>query len=718
MEANIESPSGGARQAATSGTGKWRSVGLSSSARRVMAAARWYHAALAGVLMLSALLGVFRLGREGYSNLYYAATVKSMLTSWHNFFFASYDPGGFVSVDKPPLGLWIQTLSAWLFGFHGWSLLLPQVLAGVLSVALLYHLVRRTFGPVAGLIAALALAVAPINVATNRNNTMDSMLVLTLLIAAWAAIRAAESGRLRWLLYCAFMVGIGFNIKMLQAYLVLPAFGVLYLLAASPRWWRRVLHLGLATVVLVVVSLSWAFAVELTPADKRPYVGSSSNNSVLDLIFGYNGLNRLSGELGNIQQVPLTGAPRRPIPGQPQQLPPGFQPGQGPIVPQQGHTDAQGGGGPARITSIGGEAGNRGPLRLLNEQLAGQVGWLLPLAVLGLVAAAWQTRLRWPLDKRHQSLLLWGMWLLTQATFFSVAGFWHRYYLVVLSPAIAALAGAGVVAMWHDYRQHRWRGWLLPAALVGMAALQAYILADYPDWSRRLTPWILGLTVLATVGLVVARVAPRLRIGPWPAAAATAGVLALLIAPTSWGALTVWNAPGDMLPAAGPSVFEDMPGFPGGTYNVKITGGDATADPKLVSYLRVNRGKSKYLVATGSSATASPIILSTGEPVMALGGFGGMDPILTVEELAEIVARGEVRFFLLQSGMGPPQPSGSNIQNGNLPGPPENDRDRWVTEHCRRVPEESWQSATSSSGNVGPGGLGGEALYDCGAGAQ
>lgn len=174
----------------------------------------WHALALAAVLVLAAFLNFFRIGSLGYGNTYYAAAVKNMLTSWHNFFFVSFD-AGFISVDKPPLGLWVQAASAWLFGFHGWSLLLPQALAGVASVALLYHLVGRTFGMGAGLVAALALALTPIVVATSRNNTADMLLVFTVLAAAWVVVHSVETGRLRWLLLGAAIVGLGFNIKMM-----------------------------------------------------------------------------------------------------------------------------------------------------------------------------------------------------------------------------------------------------------------------------------------------------------------------------------------------------------------------------------------------------------------------------------------------------------------------------------------------------------------------
>src|ERR671921_1418761 len=254
----------------------------------------WHGPALAAILLLSAFLNLYGLKSEGYPNSYYAAAVKNMLTSWSNFFFVSFD-AGFVSVDKPPLGLWVQAASAWLSGFNGLALLLPQAIAGVLSVAVLYHLVRRTFGPVAGLLSALALAVTPIMVATSRNNTMDMLVVLAVLLAAWAFIVAAEKGSLGLLLVGAAIVGLGFNVKTLQAFLVLPALYLLYLLAARTTWRRRFVHLAAATVVLFAVSLSWAVAVDLTPEDQRPYVGGSNGDSALDLAFGYNGAERLLG---------------------------------------------------------------------------------------------------------------------------------------------------------------------------------------------------------------------------------------------------------------------------------------------------------------------------------------------------------------------------------------------------------------------------------------
>src|SRR5437660_282405 len=258
----------------------------------------WHRLALAGIMFISIFMNFFQLGQNGFGNLYYAAGVRSMLDNWHTFFFVSYDPGGFVTISSPPLGFWLQVVSAKLLVFTPFSVFLPQAIAGVLSVLLLYYLVRRHFGVVAGLLAALALALSPISVVTNRNITIDSTLALILLVGAWAVLRAAETGRLRWLLLTAVIVGIGFNIKMLEAYLVVPAFGLLYLLAAPRSIWKRIGHLTVAAVLLLVISLSWVVAVDLTPASQRPYVGSTQDNSELTLALGYNGIQRLLGSFG------------------------------------------------------------------------------------------------------------------------------------------------------------------------------------------------------------------------------------------------------------------------------------------------------------------------------------------------------------------------------------------------------------------------------------
>jgi 4-amino-4-deoxy-L-arabinose transferase-like glycosyltransferase len=715
----------------------------------------WERAGLALVLLVAGVLDFWQLNRVGYGNTYYAAAVKSMLQNWHNFFFNAFDPGGFVTIDKPPLGFWLQVASAKIFGFSGLSLMLPQALAGVLSVAVLYRLVSRSFGTVAGLLAALALAVMPVSVAASRNNIIDGTLVLVTLLGAWAVLRAAETGRLRWLLLCAVLVGLGFNVKMLEAYLVVPAFGLLYLVAAPRRWTTRTWHLGLATAVLLAVSFSWALAVDLTPASARPYVGSSGTNSEVNLALGYNGLERLTGRLRL-----FTGGRRPTLPSA------SAAPGTHAAASANSAGPAGGTGNAAQQAAARGftrgETGNPGPLRLFNSALGSQVSWLLPLALLGLIAAAWRTRVRFPLDRRQQSLVLWGAWLLVQAAFFSIAGFFHTYYMVMMAPSIAALAGIGLVALWRDYRSSSWRGWALPLTLLVTAGVQAYLLSSYPGWSSWLTPLVVGFCVVAAIALgarrLDGRVSRRVALG-----AAALGVVGLLAAPTTWAADTVLNTRGGGLPTAGPPPQNGGDRFPGAARaqsgrrgfvafdgrGFAVFGGfggrdDAGASTRLVQYLEAHRGQTRYLLATLNAMTAAPIILATGQPVMALGGFSGADRIVTPRDLSRLVSDGTVRFFLLNSFSPravnldalPPQirafVEGRGGRGfGGFGGGQNGDLVQWVSANCAVVPSSLWQptatrfpggagspstgargSRAGGFGFFGPGG-GGEQLYDC-----
>ncbi len=367
--------------------------------RPAVMVASWYRGALGAILLLSAALNVFQLDRVGLGNTYYSTAVKSMTQSWHNFFFVAFDPGAFVTVDKPPVAFWIQAASVKLFGFSGLSLILPEAIAGVLSVWLLYSLVSRSFGRPAGLLSALALAITPVAVLVDRSNLVEGILVLTLILAAGAVIRATETGSLRWLLLGFALADVGFNVKMLEAYLAVPALFLMYFLGASIRWRTRIVHLILGSAMLLIVSLIWVTAVDLTPANQRPYVASSGNNSELNLALGYNGLGRLTGNtfsfLGGGATVSSTLSDLSP-------------------------------------TNLGfsqGETGGPGVQRLVNAELGGQTSWLLMLAVIGFLVASWRRLPRFPLDRRQGSLVLWGARLLTGGAFFSIAGTFHAYYL-------------------------------------------------------------------------------------------------------------------------------------------------------------------------------------------------------------------------------------------------------------------------------------------------
>ncbi len=671
-------------------TGAFRTVPIR---RLSFSSVFWHRLGLGTVLLLAAFLNFYRLDQMQYGNTYYAAGVKSMLMNWHNFFFVSFDPGGFVTIDKPPLGFWIQALSAKIFGFSGFSLLLPEAIAGILSVAVLYRLVARSFGRGTGLLAALALAVTPISVVTNRNNTIDSLLVLTLLFATWAVSVAAETGKLRWLLVCALLVGLGFNIKMLQAYLVVPAFGLLYLLAAPRRWWTRVWHLALSLVLMLVVSFTWITIVDLTPPSQRPFVGSSPTNSALDLAIGYNGLQRLLGRNASFT-LPNGGGPcndvrhTRILSVQ--------------VLSVLSQTQRLTALEPNEAILKFGDKGNSGIFRLFNITLGGQIAWLLPFALLGMLALGWQTRPRIPLDKHWQALILWGVCLLTMVVFFSNAQFFNTYYLVMMGPALCALFGIGVVMMWQDYRRTGWRGWFLPLALLVTACVQISLLASFPSWSVWMTPIIGVLCLLVAAGLLVIKLLERVRRSvafPEPAPRlvivsrtfVVLGVFALLFAPLVWSSFSVIVHGDRLTTQAGPNPQEDVTVVSKQSAPRRNAFGPTT----LVRYLLAKQGETPFLLATLSTGPAAPIILETGKPVMAMGGFSGSNPILTVPKLRALVQNRTVRFFLLQSSL---------ARNNALV--------RWVSTNCSTVSTNKLSEYTAVKyENIGI--PGGNKLYDC-----
>ncbi|MBV9581836.1 MAG: glycosyltransferase family 39 protein, partial [Chloroflexi bacterium] len=506
----VEAPLGVAPAAERTGTRVWHG---------------WSSIALVAIALLAAGLNLWGLQRVGYGNSYYAAAVLSMLQNWHNFFFVSFDPGGFVSIDKPPLGFWIQAASAKVLGFSGVAILLPEALAGVGSVLLTYHLVKRAFGTGAGLLAALMLAFTPVSVSVSRNNTIDSLLVFTLLLATWAAFKAVERGSLVWLLVSAAVVGLGFEIKMLEAYLVVPALGLVYLVAAPRRWLVRLGHLALATLVLLSVSFAWPVAVDLTPASQRPWVDSTQDNSAVDLALGYNGIQRLLGRNASLDLSAIA----------------------------SGNAAQQGFGGPGGRQ----ENGTPGPLRLIDEQLGPQASWLLSLSLAGLVVsglAAWQFRKRLSTSRQAQSFFVWGTWLLTAGAFFSVAEYFHSYYLVTLGPPVAALAAIGTVGGWRALCNGTRLAWLLPVALVLGGLLEGRLLVPYADGPYSwLAPLAIGVSVLSAIALVGAWIVQRFDrrgIVQLVTGAAALGVVALLMAPAVWAAMPALGEGGGMLPSA------------------------------------------------------------------------------------------------------------------------------------------------------------------------
>ena len=589
----------------------------------------WSLPAMASITVLAAVLYTWGLSRNGMGNSFYAAAVKSGTESWRAFFFGSLDPGSFITVDKPPASLWVMELSGRIFGFSTWSMLVPQAAAGVASVLILYRVVRRWMGEVAAVLAALALALTPIAVVMFRLNNPDAFLTLLLVAAAWALWSALETARTSRLVLSGLLLGLAFTTKSLQAFIVLPAFGLVYLLCGSPRLRRRVVQLLWAGLALVVSSSWWVVIVELWPTATRPYVGGSTNNSELNLIFGYNGFGRLFG----------TGA--------------------GPAA----------GGGAFSFGS------GTGPLRMFGDAVGGQVAWLLPLALVGLVAGLWMTRRARRADLVRAGYVLWGGWTLwTVVVFSETKGIFHPYYTVALAPGVAALAGGGAVSLWNLGRRSRWWAAVLPIGVLGSAVWAAALLRRTPGYHPGLSTAVVVGGVLAAIGLglVLFRV---LRI-TWLAIppAALAGVT-LLAGPAAYSVTSVNTATGGALASAGPASAGGLGGGPAGFGRFAgaqgsrlpaafrealssgrprglggFAGGEASVDKGLVSFLTAHVGSAKYLVAVSGSMTAAPFIIATGKPVVAMGGFIGSDPAPTLSQFKHLVAIGQVHYVLVGGG--------------------------------------------------------------------
>jgi 4-amino-4-deoxy-L-arabinose transferase-like glycosyltransferase len=663
---------------------------------------------LTAIVILSAYLFVSNLSAIGYANHYYTAAVKSMLQSWHNFFFVAAEPGGSVSVDKPPVGLWLQTISAYFLGVNGFAVVLPQIIAGILSVILVYHLVRRSFGVAAGLAAALALAVTPVVIATDRNNTIDSTLIFTLLLAAWAFIKATETGKLRYLLLGVTLVGIGFNIKMLEAYLPLPAFYALYFLGSKEGVWRKLGQLSLVTVVLLAISLSWALAVDLTPANQRPFVGSSGDNSELSLITGYNGINRLLGMRGN-RGGPFgggfqTGQP--PFPGVQggNQLFPGGRVGRQPFAGGTRQPNFQN--GPNGRAGFGfngggfgfGQTGRAGPLRLFIPPLSKEASWMLPFGLFGLLLLAVRTRFTFPLTPKHQAIVLWGGWLFTAGVFFSIAGFFHEYYLSTMAPPLAALVGIGIMELWGLREPHPWLSMAILIVSAGSTLALQYITAS--AFIQTIGWQSLVLAVLAA-GVALSFIAV-LRHSSRTASAGFAFVLAaMLITPGIWSALTNRNVNENQ---SLPSAYSGRPAPQFNRSGLQI-------NPALLNFLNANTQNSTYLMAVPSSMQGADYVIATGRPVLYLGGFMGQDPVVNSQDLARLVANKQLRYIYWDA-------------RGRGFGGAQADISSWVTGQCRPVNNFTTTTRNSGAPDGTTPGLGNQpsfgrsnmqvSLYDCG----
>lgn len=563
----------------------------------------WERPALAGLLALTAVLYLWGLGASGWANAYYSAATQAAATSWKALFFGSSDAANFITVDKTPAAVWVMGLSARLFGVNAWSILVPEALMGVGSVALVCASVRRWFTPGAGLLAGAVTALTPAAALMFRFNTPDALLVLLLTGSAYAMTRAVESGRTAWVVAAGSLVGFGFLAKMLQALLVVPALGLVYLVAGPPKLGRRLAQLAAGGLALLVSGGWWVAVVQLVPASSRPYIGGSQDNSVWNLMFGYNGFGRLTGD----------------------------EPG------------SVGG----RAVQGGGRWGQTGWLRLFNGEFGGQASWLVPAALV-LVVAGLAFTWRAPRTNRlRAAVLLWGGWLVVTAATVSLGqGIIHPYYTVALAPALGATAGIGAAAFWA--RRHDPAARAVLATAVAATAVWSYVLLHRtPAWHPQLRSAVLvgGIAVaLAVLGL------PRSR-RAIAAVVASAAVAVALAGPAAYSVATASVPHSGAIPSAGPAGAGRF--GPGGGRAPGGAGGlldGSTPASELVALLEQDGDRYTWVAAAVGSNTAAGYQLATGEPVMAIGGFNGTDPAPTLDQFRSFVAEGRVHWFVAGGG--------------------------------------------------------------------
>ncbi len=533
---------------------------------------------------------------SGFGNTYYATGALAASRSWSALLTNAADLGGYVSLDKGPLSDWMTGLSARLFGFSSFSVMLPSALCGLASVTALHDAVRRALGSQIAIVAALIMALTPVAVLVGRYNTPDALLVLLLVCAARSLTIALRSERMRDLALSGALVGLAFNTKMLEAYLVLPAVATAVLLGRAATLCRRICELAVTLGVALIVSVSWFTTMMLIPAAERPYVGDSPSNSWFQLILEGNGVERLLGHGGSFSREAA----------------------------------------PGRV------------LRLFSHHLGGQIGWLLPLAALGLalgVRSSWGSRREAP---TFGAYLLWGGWGLVVYLVLSFStGVFHAYYTSLLAPPVAVLAAAAIVTLWAEARRSTSAALALAGVLVGLAAL-AFILLSH---ASGFVPWLRWLALAsgcAAAGLLTTQAAGRLR-GRLVLrlTVATAAAVGLLTGPTAYSIATVARAHTGYDPIAGPLVRSSPPP----SIHNAASGAHTPAEALglIGPYLRAHRGDTRFLVAATDARTADPIALSTNAPVITIGGFTGADPTPTVAQLRHLIASGRLRYVLLDA---------------------------------------------------------------------
>jgi 4-amino-4-deoxy-L-arabinose transferase-like glycosyltransferase len=599
----------------------------------------WGRPAIWGLLVVTGILYMWNLAESGWANSFYAAAVQAGTQSWKALFFGSLDSSNFITVDKPPASLWIMGISARIFGFSSWSLLVPQALEGIAAVALLYGTVRRalvTFGPKAatlgGLLAGVILAFTPAAALMFRFDNPDALLVLLMTAGAYCVVRALPKASWKWLALAGVALGFAFLTKMLQGLLVLPAFGVVYLMFANTTIVKRVVHLLIAAAALVVSAGWWVVATILWPAASRPYIGGSTNNTVLDLVFGYNGLARITGGSGN----------------------------------------GGGGGNGASGSSFGGATGLQ---RLFSSEMGLEISWLLPAALFALVAGLFALRGTAHADLPGVRMLragfvLLGGWLLVTGVVFSyMSGTVHPYYTVALAPAIGGLVALGGVVFWKA--RERWIGRIGLAGLMVLAGGWSYaLLNENPDWLPWLRWLILAGSILSALAVLFGSVAGLRKL---VAVAVITGTMFGLGGTVAYSIATASVAHSGSIPSVGPSGSSSGGGFGGGGTGGGFGGGgtgggqggpgqtsSSTSTSTSTSTTTTTTATSvdellkatttRWAAAVNGSQSAATLELSSGTAVMAIGGWSS-DPTPTLAEFKAYVAAGEISYYIV-SGQG------------------------------------------------------------------
>nr|WP_316959309.1 glycosyltransferase family 39 protein [Streptomyces sp. TRM68367] len=687
--------------------------------------------ALLFLTVLAAVLYAWGINHSQY-HTFYANAVRSMTESWRAFFYGSFDPGNSITLDKLPGFLWPQALSARVFGFHPWAVTMPQVLEGVASLLVLHRVVRRWAGAGAALIAATAFLVTPVAVGLFRTAVEDPAFTLCLLLAAEATQRAARDGRLRPLLLAGVWVGLGFQAKMLEAWAVLPALALVYLISAPVPLRKRLAHLGAAAVVTTAVSASWMLAATLTPARDRPYIDGTTDNSAFSMVVGYNFLDRFpslgvsAADTGSVSATQGGGGGRHPASG-------AGGPGQGVAArahaPRHAHAPGTRTSAARQAGAVHGRGGwgggQNGWSKMFGTSLASQTGWLYPFAAVCVVCGLVWRRGRPRTDRIRSGFVLWGTWL---ATFFlvfsagSVGG--HTYYMGVIAVPLAALTGGGLALMWRAYRAGGRRTWALPGAVAATAVWSAYLAGQFPSFLPWLAPVVGALGLAAVVLLVLARTGRAPSGGRLALAGLAASLAAVLVAPSAWAVqvfIPSYRSSG--MGAVGPSGANRGHGLvtSAGSRTARVRWGGGTArgngavhggtggfgalggysedgrltatQRKLLDYTTAHQGPAAYVFATTGWNSASPYILATGAHVLPLGGFSGRVPFPTQTQFRQLVDSGRLRYVLLGGGRG----TGA-LFGGSGGATATVQITDWVESACTRVPASAYGGTDSSHG--------------------